>query len=194
MRLKLVSVLVALALALLLGVPVYAATSATVTITATPAYIAITNDIATWTLNGITGDSTIVEDTIYYSNPGGDTVAPSVTVVDGECRFEVTNTAGSSVSVDFTVDIGDFGGGSDNSTNSDNGSNGATTFGAYSWYSGMTYASKVVAKVTGSDPMYTVGLAPAGTLKWGAEIETQTNAWTGGSSSTATMTITATKN
>ncbi len=192
MRRWLLGVLVAGLLAVVIAVPVLAATSADVTITATPAYIEITNDLGTWTLNGLTGDSTIVENTIYYSNPGGDTTPPSSTVVDGECRFTVTNAAASSVNVDFTVDIGNFTGGSDPMTNGDDGNNGVGTFGAYSWYSGQSYASKVVAKTTASAELIP-NIAPAATKKWGAEIETQTDVWTGGSASTATMTISATK-
>lgn len=179
---------------LLLFLPVsqaFAATSQNVTITSTPSYIAISNDIATWTLNGITGDDVVDIDTIYYSNPLGDTTTPSTTVVDGECRFELTDT--SSVIIDLTVDIGDFTGGSDPMTNSDAGTNGAGVFGAHSWYSGLLYANKVVAKTTGSDDLFN-GSAPGdGDIKWGAEVETQTDVWVGGTSSTSTMVITATK-
>lgn len=169
-----------------------AATSQDVTITATPLYLAITNSPSTWTLNGITGAGTIEPDTVYYSNPLGDTTTPSATVADGECRFTVTCTAGATT-CDLTVNCGDFSGGDANMTNSDDGSNGASSYGAYSWYSGMTYSSKVVMKTTGSSELYSAGLAASGTLKWGAEIETQTGSWGGGSSSTATMTITATE-
>ncbi len=76
-------------------------------------------------------------------------------------------------------------------TNSDAGTNGATNFGAYSWHSGMTYSGKVVAKTTGSANLKS-SLAATTNLKWGMEILTQTGAWTGGTSSTATITITMT--
>ncbi len=76
-------------------------------------------------------------------------------------------------------------------TNSDAGTNGAGVFGAYSWYDGMTYSSKVVAQTTGSDNL-TDNLAANTDLNWGMEILTQTNAWTGGASSDATITITVT--
>jgi len=165
-----------------------AASSQNITITAIPTFIAITNTPATWTINGITGNGFILPNTTYYSNPLGDTTAPASTVADGSCRFTVTN-ASSSVALDLTVTFGNFSNG-DASTNSDTGSNGATSFGAYAWYSGMTYSSKVIAKTTGSSLLYDEW--SGSTLKWGAEIKTQSNAWTVGTSMTATMTITAT--
>lgn len=185
-------ILLAVSLVVGIAAPVLADDSQDVTITATPLYLAITNDISTWTLNGITGSGTIAPDTVYYSNPLGDTTTPSATVVDGECRFTVTCTAGATT-CDLTVNCGDFSGGDANMTNSDDGSNGATSYGGYSWYSGITYASKVVMKTSGSSELYSAGLAGGNSLKWGAEIETQTNAWAGGDASTATMTITATE-
>ena len=167
---------------------VLAASSSNVTITAIPTFVAITNDPSTWTINGITGNGFIIPNTVYYSNPLGDTTAPAATVADGSCRFTVTN-ASSSVALDLTVTFGNFSDG-DASTNSDTGSNGATSFGAYAWYSGMTYSNKVVAETTGSSLLYD-GWSGS-TLKWGAEIKTQSNAWGSGTPMTATMTITAT--
>lgn len=185
------TVMLAMLLAVLFSVPVWGATSQDVTVTADPAYIAISNTPSTWTLNGITGDSTIAIDTVYYSNPLGDTTTPSTTVVDGECRFTITDT--SDVNIDLTVTMSNFAGGDANMSNSDTGANGATTYGAYSWYSGLLYASKVITKTTGSSVLYT-SVTPGGAdIKWGTEVETQTDAWTGGSSSTSTLTITATK-
>lgn len=172
------------------AVPVAADTSQDVTVTATPAYIAIANAPGTWTLDGITGDSKCAPDTIYYANPGGDTTAPSATVVDGECRFQITNT--SNVAIDLTVNCSDFTGGSDPMTNSDDGSNGVGIYGGHSWYSGMTYSGKVIMKTTGSSVLKDA-LAAITDIKWGAEIETQSDDWAGSSSSTATMTITATE-
>ena len=191
--------IVSLALALLLvcsfSLPVFAATSAEVTVTATPSYIAITNSPNTWTINGIAGSSVILPDTIYYAKGGAnETTAPSSTVLDTECYFTVTNS--SSVNIDLTVTCGDFTGGGADMTNSDDGSNGATTYGMFCWYEGMTYASKVVVKSAASTAMIT-NVAPATTeLDWGVEIETRTNAWTSGTSSTTgvgeKLTITAT--
>jgi len=194
MKSKRFLVSLALTLALLVSVlapvgVVFAAPDANVTVTADPTYICIENTPNTWNL-----DSTGIEvDTIYYANPLGAETAPSATVVDAECRFTVTCCTGADT-VDLTVTSGAFTGGSADMTNSDSdGSNGATTYGGFCWYSGMTYSAKVVMKSTGSSEMYSTGLAASATLKWGAEIETRTDAWGGGGASTATMTITATE-
>ena len=190
MKLKLLSIFLAVMLALGIAVPTMAASSQDVTVTWTPLYLAITNDPSTWSVNGITGPGTIEIDTVYYSNTLGDTTPPSATVADGECRFTVTCTAGATT-CDLTVNASDLAGGDNNMTNSDDGSNGATSFGAYSYYSGMTFANKVIAKTTGSDELYSVGLAGGNSLKWGAQVETQTDAWAGGAASTSTITILA---
>ena len=177
----------------LLVVPVAGALAATdtVTVTATPSFVGIGNAPSSWTLNNATGSGTgkIEPATTYYSNPLGEVTAPSATVLGGECLFTITNT--SSEATNVVIDISNFTGGSDEMTNSNDGSNGATSFGAYSWYEGMTYSSKVIAKTTGSDNLIS-SLAANTDLKWGMEVTTQSDAWTGGTSSTATITITVT--
>ena len=188
MKKILLSFLLAVVLVLLPVTGALAATD-TVTVTATPSFVGISNSPSDWTLNSITGDSIIDSNITYYANPGGDTTAPSATVVDGECYFTLSNT--SSEATNVSIDINDFTGGSDPMVNSNSGTNGAGTFGAYAWYSGMTYSSKVIAKTTNSDVLRSS--LPANTdLKWGMEITTQSDAWTGGTSSTATITITVT--
>lgn len=188
-RLAVCLMFLAVMLALIPAGTALAATSQNVTVNATPSYISITNAPDYWVLNGITGNSRISINTVYYSNPLGDTTTPSATVVDGECQFTITNA--STVAIDLTVTCSDFSGGDADMTNSDDGSNGATSYGAYCWNSGMTYASKVIMKTTGSSVMKDA-LAALTNIKWGAEIETQTDAWGGGSLSQATMIITAT--
>jgi hypothetical protein len=179
----------------LLVVPVAGALAATdtVEVTATPSYIAISNAPDTWTLNNATGSGTgVIEPaTTYYSNPLGEETAPSATVLAGECLFTITNT--SSVPTNVVVDIEDFTGGSDPMTNSNDGSNDAGIFGAYSWYEGMTYSSKVVAETNASaSAILYSNLGATTNLNWGMETLTQSDAWTGGTSSTATITITVT--
>jgi hypothetical protein len=159
-----------------------------VTVTASPSYISFSSAPGTWTLNGITGGGKIDENTTYYANPLGDTTQPSATVVDGECQFTWTND--STVNIVITCNWGSFTGGDATMTNSNTGSNGATTFGAYSWYSGMTYSSKVITKSSGSDALYTTS-SPGEDKKWGSEITTRTDTWTGSGDSTATLSITA---
>jgi hypothetical protein len=189
MKKTLIAILLALALAVIPATGVLAATSDTVTVTAVPSYISIEEiGHTTWTINGISGNGVINTSTTYYANPGGDTTAPSATVAAGECYFEIDNT--STVAIDITVDFDNFSGGTSPMTNSNTGSAGATSFGAYSWYEGLTYTSKVIAKDSGSDVLKDEH--PADTdLKWGVEISTQTDAWSEGTTQTSTITISA---
>jgi len=188
-----ITILLAVAiLALLPTSQVLAATEEAVTVTATPAFVAMTNDPDAWTLNDIVGDGvspkgTIAINTTYHSNPLGDGTTPSDPVVDGECTFTLTNT--SSVTTDVFVIISDFSGGSDPMTNSDAGTNGVGVYGAHSYCTGMTYSTgKVICKTSGSVATKE-DLAPTTNIKWGLSLLTQTDAWTGGTSSTSTMTV-----
>ena len=189
----LIALVLAMVLVVAFTVPAFAATSQNVTVTATPAFIAIANAPGTWVPNDIVGDGvtpkgTIGPDTVYHSNPLGDETAPSDPVVDGECRFTITNT--SSVAIDLTVNFPDHTGG-DASTNSDLGTNDTTKFGAYSYCSGMTYSTgKVIAKVTGSDAMKE-NLAATTDILWGLTYESQSDAWTSGVAMASTVVITA---
>lgn len=191
MRRILVGVLLALILVMLPVVPVLADTSQNITVTATPGFIGIANAPSAWTVNDV-ADATgkyIIVNTQYYSNPLGDTTIPSDPVVDGECRFTITNT--SSILTDLTVNFPDHTGG-DASTNSNLGTNDTTKFGSYSYCTGMTYSTgKVIAKATGSSPMKE-GLAATTNIKWGLSYLSQTNAWTSGTNMTSTVVITAT--
>lgn len=176
-------------LAMMLGgaVPTMAATDADITVTATPAFISISNAPGTWTVGGLTGSGYIAPDTLYYANPGGDTVAPSATVVDGECNFTITNT--STIAIDLTVNFPDHTGG-DASTNSDTGANGTTSFGAYSYFSGDSFAAKVIAKSAASDVAY-ASLGATTDIKWGIQYESQSNAWASGTAMSSTVNIAA---
>ena len=170
-----VSLVLALALAVVPATAAIAATSDTVTVTAVPSYVGISNAPNTWTINGITGSGVIATSTTYYSNPLGDTTAPAATVADADCRFTVTNS--STIPITLTVNFGNFSGGNA-MTNSDLGTAGATTFGAYAWASGVTYATgKVIAKTAASSAMKT-SLAALTNIKWGLTISTSTDAWT----------------
>lgn len=190
---KLRRVLIPMALVILLvavfATPAFAATSQDVTVTATPSYIAIANAPGTWTVNEETGNSLLAIGTEYWSNPLGDTTTPSDPVVDGECRFTITNT--STVITDLTVNFIHFTDG-DAMQNSGTGSGGAGTFGAYSYCTGMTYSTgKVIADNAGSSAMKE-DLAATTDIKWGVSCDTQTDAWTSGDAMTSTITITAT--
>lgn len=171
-----------------------AATSQDVTVTATPGFIAIANSPTAWVINDVddAGGKTIAVSTTYYANPGGDTTAPSSTVVDGECRFTVTNT--SSVITNIVVNFPDHTGG-DASTNSDLGTNDTTKFGAYAYtsYGSLNYSStgKVIAKTTGSDNLIS-SLTASTNFLWGLAYESQSNDWTSGTAMSSTVVITAT--
>lgn len=185
-RLILVAVALALVIAAIPTGMALAATTQNVTITAQPTWLTISNSPSTWTLNEETGDSFIDVDTIYYANPLGDTTQPTATVIDGECRFTV-DTTGSSVAVDLSVNSGNF----TNSLmdNSGTGANSATDYGGYSYYSGGSNAGVVMAE-SGSGVLIDA-MAKDTTKKWGAWIETRTDAWDSGTSCTATMTMSA---
>jgi len=193
----LVGILVSALLCGLLGQAVFAAAGEyqDVTVTATPAFVEIEVDNTTWTLNDIVGDGvspkgTITDNDIYYANPQGDGTPPSATVASDEGYFAITNT--SSCDIELVVDMEDFSGGDANMTNGETGSPGASSYGAYSWYEGMTYTNKVVVKThgTGSDTLWTSS-SPGQEIDIGVEVATQTGAFTGGDSSTSTMKISA---
>lgn len=169
-------------------------TTQDVTVTATPTYISISNDISTWTVNGLTGDSKIDTSTTYFSNPQGDTTALSNPVVDNECRFNVTNDG--SVAEDIAITWSHFTGGDamQNAESAGSCTEGANSFCGYGYYSGLAdpTSGHVVAKVSGGLDLIS-NLASSASKKWGAELQTQTGAWSSGSAMTATITLTATE-
>ena len=170
----------------------FADTSQTVTVTAKASFIAITLDVNTWTINGIDGNGFIAPDTKYYANPTGatgDVTAPTATVIDGDCYFQVTN-ASSSVPLDLTVNWGHFTGGDAMQNANSKTTNGANAFAAAAYCTGMTYANAPSANVSGSATMKDEWTGA--TLKWGLYIETQSGAWTSGDVQTSTVTIVAT--
>ena len=187
---KLLAIPIVLILLLVTALPAVAATTQDVTITATPAFVTISNAPGTWAINDVAGagGKTILPNTTYYSNPLGDTTAPSETVLVGECRFTVDST-GSTVNIDLTVNFPNHANG-DASTNSDDGTNAAGSFGAFTYWEGKTFASKVVAKAAASAIAYS-GLAKDTTISWGIQYISQSGAWTSGTAMTSTVVITA---
>jgi hypothetical protein len=188
----LIPVMAVLILALGLASPALAVTTAVVTVTGTPAYVAITISPTTYTINSDnSGSSVMAINTTYYSNPLGGTTSPSATVVDGECDFTITNTA--SIATDLTGNMSDGSGGSNPMTNVNGATPGASSYSAYAYYSGETFASKVLLKSSGSTlGNFKSNLAATTNLKVGFQFATQTGAWTGGTGSTYTLTITST--
>lgn len=188
MKRLVISAVMALMLALIPATGALAATTQDVTVTAQPAFVSIANTPTTWTINGIGGGSArIAPSTTYYSNPSGNTTAPSATVVDGECLFAVTNT--SSVATNIVVNFPNHSGG-DASTNG-NGTAGANAFAAFGYVSGQLLSSKVTLQAAGSANLIS-SLAATTDFKWGIQYNSQTGAWTSGTSMTSTVTMTAT--
>ena len=138
MRKTLFAIMLALALVLIPVGSAFAATTATVTVTATPSILSITQcpGYLGSKLALSTPVTKIVRNTTYYSNPLGDTTAPTgAAVVDGECRFTLTNNG--DVNVDITINMTDLG----TMTNGEGGYtvNGATSFGASAYVSGSAW-------------------------------------------------------
>lgn len=189
MKRLLISFILVIALLVLPVSGVLAATSQEVTVTAVPGYISITNTPSTWTINGITESGVISANTTYYSNPLGDNITPSSTVATNECYFSANNTG--TVNATITVTFSNFTGAGDYMNNSNDGGNSDNTFGAWSYYDGMTYAAKVLAKESGSTA-WSDNLTPGTPLGWGLEIFTRETEWTSSENMTSTVTITAT--
>jgi len=188
-----IAVVLASVVALVFGAvtPAMADISDDITVTATPVYIAISIAPDTWTVNGITGSSKIAPATTYYSNPNGDTVAPTETVVDGDCTFTVTNT--STVETDLTANMIHFTGG-DAMQNSGGGYTDAEAgeFGASTYVTGAAWpGGSVICDNAGSGAMK-ADLAATTNIKFGVAIKTQSDVWLSGDAMTSTITVTAT--
>lgn len=186
--LVLITFILVIGLAVGMTVPTLAASTATVTVTNTTQFLSITNNVSTYNFNA-TGAAHlgVLPSTTYYSNPLGQTTAPSSTVVDGECAFDVTDA--SSVAVDITFTASNMSSG-DASTNGNTGTAGATSYGAYTYVSGIALASKVECSSSGS----AVGISNLGASSakyWGLQINEQTNAWTTATPATFTLLATA---
>jgi hypothetical protein len=188
----LIPVMAVLILALGLASPALAVTTAVVTVTGTPAYVAITISPTTYTINSDnSGSSVMAINTTYYSNPLGGTTAPTSTVADAACDFTITNTA--SIATDLTGNMSDGSGGSNPMTNVNGATAGASSYSAYAYYSGETFASIVLLKSSASTlGNFKSNLAATTNIKVGFQFSTQTGAWTGGTGSTYTLTITST--
>lgn len=189
MKRLIISVMLAVALLLVPVAGALAATSQNVTVTATPSFISITNTPNTWNIGnvGSATDALIATSTTYYSNPGGATTPPSGTVLDGECRFAVTNT--STVATNIVVNFPDHTGGSASTNGS--GTAGANAFAAFGYVSGELFSAKVTLLATGSGNLIS-SLAAGTGFKWGMQYDSQTGDWTSGDQMSSTVVMTAT--
>ena len=157
---------------------VEAASSANITISATPGYLAMNLTNTTWTVNGLTGDSIMRASHTYLSNPLGDQGNPGVTVNDTSCRFTLGNPG--NVNMSTTIIWSHFTGTGTPMLNSDNGVADANHFGGWSYWSGMTYAGKVIAKTSNSSTAY-ADLGPNFTEHFGFRIDVQTGSFSASS-------------
>ena len=172
-----------------MSMPTLAASTASITVTNTPQFLSMTNNVSTYNFNATgAAHAGVLPSTTYYSNPGGQTTAPSSTVVDGECAFQITDA--SSVAIDIVFTASNFSGGSDNSTNGNTGTAGATSYGAYTYVSGIALASKVECSSSASATGIS-NLGASATKYWGLQINEQTGAWTGATPATYTLLATA---
>ena len=166
-----------------------AASTASITVTNTPQFLSMTNNVSTYNFNATgAAHAGVLPSTTYYSNPGGQTTAPSSTVVDGECAFQITDA--SSVAIDIVFTASNMATGSDNSTNGNTGTAGATSYGAYTYVSGVLLSSKVVCQSSASATGIS-NLGASATKYWGLQINEQTGAWTGATPATFTLLATA---
>ena len=89
--------------------------------------------------------------------------------------------------------MSDGSGGSNPMTNVGGATPGAASYSAYAYWSGETLASIVLLKSSASTTGNFKGSLAANTnIKVGFKFSTQTGAWTGGTGSTYTLTITGT--
>jgi hypothetical protein len=185
-----IAVIMVLGSILAMTIPVAAATTAIVTVTNTTQYLAITVSPITYNFNA-TGAAHpgVLINTTYYSNPGANQItSPTVGgALSTECAFTITNT--SSVATDLTVTASNMSGGSDNSTNANSATAGATSYGCQTYFTGQASGSWVVCKSAGSS-VGDSNLAAVTDINMGLIVAEQTNAWTGSTAATFTVTIT----
>ena len=193
-RRLIVSLVLALALVLSFSLPVFADTSKNVTVTATPSFISISIAQGTWTINGIDGTGKIAPSTTYYSNAtgaSGDVTAPTATVINGDCYFEIANT--STVETDMTANMVHFTGG-DAMQNNGTGyaTNGANAYGASTYTTGAAWPAGAVLLKNSASSALKADVAATTNVFFGVAIKTQSGAWASGSNMTSTITVTAT--
>jgi len=198
-----IGIVLASVVALMLGAitPAMAADFDDITVTATPSFLSISIANDAWTVNGL-GDNdpalnsfgVIVPATTYYSNPiddAVDTVAPSATVLEAECHFEIANA--STIVTDITANMVHFTGG-DAMQNSDGCYTDAEAgeFGASTYIEGATWVGDAVILANSGSGAMEEDLAATTNLFFGIAIKTQSDAWASGDAMTSTVTVTAT--
>jgi hypothetical protein len=164
-----------------------AAADQSITVTATGEYLVFTFTGGNWTLNS---GNPINANTWFYSNPLGETTAPSNPVTASECTNTVTNTG--NVAIDITVKWADMTGTGDPWTNSDAGTNGSMVFGGKAQIDGVNWSAAVVAKNTATYNTLISDLAAAGHNHAVFGLYSPT-AFTDGNAKSSSITLTATE-
>jgi hypothetical protein len=198
---KLLTLLIALATLGSFALSNIAATTAGITVTSTPQFLAITISPSAYNFTGTNGTGSsgaggqgVVPNNVYYSNPNGDTTAPTgAGALTAECDFTITNT--SSVPTDMTVVAGNFTAGSDQSTNINTSigqtttTPGTTSYEMQSYFTGQATAAWLSCWNTVGGPKNYTNLAANTNVTFGLIYKDQTNAWTGGTAGQFTVTV-----
>ena len=178
MKRFIISVILAISLVVVPASGALALTSQNVTITATPSYLSISNDPATWVMGNVS------ESTVYWSND----VEP-VTTVNGttDCNYTVTNDG--SVTANISITGNNFTGGTPWTLAASTGSNQVILKAAID---GAAVEAGFVTLLDGAENLaFVSSLAGSGTTKWLLKLETGTFADTAAKSGTVTLTATA---
>jgi hypothetical protein len=175
---KLIGILLAITLFLTTTIPVYADTTQTVTITATPSYVALTNDTATWVMG------VVLINTMYWWTVAG--AAPAEPLVDGDMKAIITNTG--SVNEDIDIHTHAATGGAGWAISNDE-TTAADEFSLRVGITGMANMAAMIQCVAG-DAELKDALAAAGHVHWCMSLETATG-FADGLEKTIIVTLTA---
>jgi len=175
---RILALLATLAIFFGVALPVGAATTQDVTITATPTYIALTNDTATWAIGAVA-----VNTTYYWT---ADDLVPAEPLVDGDMKGTITNTG--SVAEDIDIKCANFTGGAGWTLSADD----SPAEGEVNLRAGITgMANRAAMKqVVNADVELIDSLAASGTKKWCMELETAPT-FADGTAKTGVVTLTA---
>ena len=173
------TILLVMVLTVSMAVPALAATTQDVTITATPTYIALTNDTATWAVGTVT-----ISTTYWWSHDGA---APDEPFTDGECKAIITNTG--SVAEDIDIHCHAATGGAGWAISADD-SPADDEFSLRSGISGMANEAAMLQTVLAPADLKT-NLAASAHVHWLMELETGT-AFSDGVAKEIIVTLTAT--
>lgn len=182
MRKLLISLSFALILILSTTIPAFSATTQDVTITATPTYIALTNDTATWAAGMLAASTT------YWWTADSNAPAPEPFEA-ADMKATITNTG--SVAEDIDIKVAAFTGGTGWTISTDaTPSEGEISVRA--GITGTTNAAGMVQILT-TDSELIDNLAASGTKKWCMNMITPAS-FTDGVEKSGTVTLTASAN